>query len=199
MLRSEEGFSSFHASATHHASTYPSLRPLTRHGEPCMDVGAGACVSVSVFFSVQVLEACVNRARVACGCLFKLNEYQFRSMAAQPRDRQLSGRREKLARPTAIIIAVRRAICCRKFVYRGYTADYTTKTRCIRLYNVHASPRAPCVAIQLYSAIHYTAIHRYTLYMLYNTPRHTHTRLSARSCSSAYGKSTAASTLAAVL
>ena len=45
------------------------------------------------------------------------------------------------------------------------------------LYSVHASPRAPCVAIQLYSAIQrytalysYTAIHRYTLYMLYNTP-----------------------------
>ena len=38
------------------------------------------------------------------------------------------------------------------------------------LYSVHASPRGPCVAIQLYSAIHYTAIHRYTLYRLYNTP-----------------------------
>ena len=38
------------------------------------------------------------------------------------------------------------------------------------LYNGHASPRGPCVAIQLYSAIHYTAIHRYTLYNLCNTP-----------------------------
>ena len=38
------------------------------------------------------------------------------------------------------------------------------------LYNTHASPRGPCVAIQLYSAMHYTAIHRYTLYRLYNTP-----------------------------
>ena len=95
VLRSEEGFNSNSTLSMRRprtTSTYPSLRPLTRHGEPCMDVGAGACVSVSVFFSVQVLEACVNRARVACGCLFKLNEYQFRSMAAQPRDRQLSGR-----------------------------------------------------------------------------------------------------------
>ena len=38
------------------------------------------------------------------------------------------------------------------------------------LYNTHASPRGPCVAIQLYSAIHYTGIHRYTLYNLCNTP-----------------------------
>ena len=48
------------------------------------------------------------------------------------------------------------------------------------LYNTHGSPRGPCVAIQLcsaiqryaalYSAIHYTVIHRYTLYRLYNTP-----------------------------
>ena len=38
------------------------------------------------------------------------------------------------------------------------------------LYNGHASPRGPCVAIQLYSAIHYTGIHRYTLYNLCNTP-----------------------------
>ena len=38
------------------------------------------------------------------------------------------------------------------------------------LYNTHASPRAPCVALQLYSAIQYTGIHRYTLhrYTLYN-------------------------------
>ena len=43
----------------------------------------------------------------------------------------------------------------------------------VLLYNsVHASPRIPCVAIQLYSAhtaIHYIAIHRYTLeYFVYN-------------------------------
>ena len=38
------------------------------------------------------------------------------------------------------------------------------------MFKTHASPRGPCVAIQLYSAIHYTAIHRYTLYRLYNTP-----------------------------
>ena len=113
VLRSEEGFNSNSTLSMRRprtTSTYPSLRPLTRHGEPCMDVGAGACVSVSVFFSVQVLEACVNRARVACGCLFKLNEYQFRSMAAQPREQGPTVERQKLARPTAIIIAVRRAM-----------------------------------------------------------------------------------------
>ena len=39
-----------------------------------------------------------------------------------------------------------------------------------RLYIGRACPRVPCVAIQLYGAIHYTAIQRYTLYNLYNTP-----------------------------
>ena len=28
----------------------------------------------------------------------------------------------------------------------------------------------PCKAIQLYSAVHYTAVQRYTLYKFYNTP-----------------------------
>ena len=33
-----------------------------------------------------------------------------------------------------------------------------------------ASSRRPAMAIQLYSAIHYTAIQRYTVYMLYIIP-----------------------------
>ena len=37
--------------------------------------------------------------------------------------------RQKLARPTAIIIAVG-APCCIS-LHRGYTADYTLKNRCI--------------------------------------------------------------------
>ena len=35
-----------------------------------------------------------------------------------------------------------------------------------------ASSRRPAMAIQLYSAIHYTAIQRYTVYMLYIIPLH---------------------------
>ena len=47
---------------------------------------------------------------------------------------------------------------------------YKAKNRCIRRYTRTRIASRPSIAIQLYSAIHYTAIHRYTLYNLYNTP-----------------------------
>jgi hypothetical protein len=59
-----------------------------------------------------------------------------------------------------------------KFV-EGYTADYTAKNRCIALYtDTHCvtALHSYTATIQLHSAIHYTAIQRYTLYNLYNTP-----------------------------
>jgi hypothetical protein len=59
-----------------------------------------------------------------------------------------------------------------KFV-EGYTADYTAKNRCIALYtDTHCvtALHSYTATIQLHSAIRYTAIQRYTLYNLYNTP-----------------------------
>ena len=49
-----------------------------------------------------------------------------------------------------------------------------------RLYRDLTSSRRPATAIQLYSAIHYTAIQRYTVYMLYIIPleRSLHRRIS---------------------
>ena len=69
-----------------------------------------------------------------------------------------------------------------KFV-EGYTADYTAKNRCIALYtDTHCvtALHSYTATIQLHSAIHYTAIQRYTLYNLYNTPLRTGRRCGGR-------------------
>ena len=47
-------------------------------------------------------------------------------------------------------------------MYTRYTSD--TFTRCVTAHQSYTAIH------QLYSAIHYTAIHRYTLYNLYSTP-----------------------------
>ena len=61
----------------------------------------------------------------------------------------------------------------RSWVKTGYVAH--GHFCCIHRYTRARVPSRPSRAIQLYSAIqrysiHYTAIHRYTLYNLYNTP-----------------------------
>ena len=56
----------------------------------------------------------------------------------------------------------------RSWVKTGYVAH--GHFCCIHRYTRTRVASRPSRAIQLYSAIHYTAIHRYTLYNLYNTP-----------------------------
>ena len=73
------------------------------------------------------------------------------------------------------VASVRTLPLGRVLFLEGYTADYTIreidskKSMYSAIHRTRIASR-PSIAIQLYSAIHYTAIHRYTLYNLYNTP-----------------------------
>ena len=68
------------------------------------------------------------------------------------------------------------SLCCIRAIQRSRIASrplrsYTAIQRYTALYT-----------IQLYIAIHYTAIHRYTLYRLYNTPLGAPRRFAMREC-----------------
>ena len=56
--------------------------------------------------------------------------------------------------------------------YTSLYTDHDTDTRCVTALQSYTAIQRYTA---LYSAIHYTAIHRYTLYNLYNTPLGVHT------------------------